>query len=124
MPFHGNGRYCLGTQNFCNWIRSRLSKGFYYKNSPTTYNSQRDKKFLGHTEFYRKFIKDFSKISRPLCKLLEKNAKFDFDEACKATFDEIKSILVTTPIMITPDWNKEFEIMCDTSDYAMGAVLG
>ena len=67
---------------------------------------------------------DFSKISRPLCKLLEKDAKFDFDESCKATFDEIKSMLVTAPIMVTPDWNKEYEIMCDASDYAMGAVLG
>ena len=80
--------------------------------------------FLGHASFYRRFIKDFSKISRPLSILLEKDAKFDFDELCKAVFDEIKFGLVTTPIMVTLDWNKEFEIMCDTSDYAMGAVLG
>ena len=56
--------------------------------------------------------------------MLEKHAKFDFNELCKAAFDEIKSRLVTTPMMITPDWNKEFEIMCDASDYAMGPVLG
>ena len=80
--------------------------------------------FLGHAGFYRRFIKDFSKISRPLCRLLEKDAKFDFDEACKVAFDETKSRLVTAPIMVTLDWNKEFEIMCDASDYAMGAVLG
>ena len=80
--------------------------------------------FLGHAGFYRRFIKDFSKISRPLCRLFEKTAKFDFDEACKVAFDEIKSRLVTTPIMVTPYWNKEFEIMCDASDYEMGAVLG
>ena len=79
---------------------------------------------LGHASFYGRFIKDFSKISRPLCRLPEKDAKFDFDELCKAAFDEIKSRLVTTPIMVTPDWNKEFEIMCDVSDYAMGVVLG
>ena len=36
--------------------------------------------FLGHARFYRRFVKDFSKISRPLCRLLEKDAKFDFDE--------------------------------------------
>ena len=80
--------------------------------------------FLGHVGFYKRFIKDFSKISRPLYRLLEKDSKFDFDESCKAAFDEIKSRLVTPPIMVTPDWNKEFEIMCDASDYAMGAVLG
>ena len=80
--------------------------------------------FLGHAGFYRRFIKDFSKISKPLCRLLEKDAKFNFDESCIFAFDEIKSRLVTTPIMLTPDWNKDYEIMCDANDYAMGAVLG
>ena len=56
--------------------------------------------------------------------MLEKDAKFDFDESCKAAFEEIKSRLVTAPIMVTPNWNKEFEIMRDASDYEMGAVLG
>ena len=60
----------------------------------------------------------------PLCRLLEKDANFDFDESCRSAFEEIKSRLVSTPIMLTPDWNNEFEIMCDASDYAMGAVLG
>ena len=80
--------------------------------------------FLGHVGFYRRFIKDFSKISRPLYKLLENDVKFDFYESCKAEFDEIKSGLVTAPIMVTPDWSKEFEIMCDANDFAMGVVLG
>ena len=59
--------------------------------------------FLGHVGFYRRFIKDFSKISRPLCRLLEKDAKFDFDESCRFAFEEIKSRLVIAPIMTTPD---------------------
>ena len=80
--------------------------------------------FLGHTRFYKRFIKEFSKISRPLCRLMEKDAKFDFNESCRSAFEEIKSKLVSTPIMLTPDWNNEFEIMCDASDYAMGDVLG
>ena len=80
--------------------------------------------FLGHAGFYRRFIKDFSKISRPLSRLLEKDAKFDFDESCKSAFEEIKSRLVSAPIILTPDWGNEFEIMCDASDYAMGVVLG
>ena len=90
--------------------------------TPTTVKGIRS--FLGHLGFYRRFIKDFSKISRLLCRLLEKDAKFDFDESCKVAFDKIKSILVIAPIMVTLDWNKEFEIMCDASDYAMGGVLG
>ena len=80
--------------------------------------------FLGHAGFYRRFIRDFSKISRPLCRLLENDANFEFDESYRSTFEEIKFRLVTPPIIATPDWNKEFEIMCDANDYAMGAVLG
>ena len=63
-------------------------------------------------------------MSRPLCRLLEKDAKFESDYTCLFAIKEIKSRLVIAPIMATPDWNKEFEIMCDASDYAMGAVLG
>ena len=48
-------------------------------------------RFPGHASFYQRFIKDLSKISRPLCRLLEKDANFDFDELCKPVFDEIKS---------------------------------
>ena len=56
--------------------------------------------------------------------MLEKDAKFNFDESYQNSFEEIKSRLVETPIMAKPDWNREFEIMCDVSDFAMGAVLG
>ena len=80
--------------------------------------------FLGHARFYKIFIKDFLKISKALCKLLEKDAKFEFDDSCLFAFKEIKSRLVITPIIATPDWNKEFEIMCDASEHAVGVVLG
>ena len=89
---------------------------------PTTVNGIRS--FLGHAGFYKRFIKDFSKIVRPLCSLLKKYAKFDFDDKCLFAFDDIKAKLVISPIMATPYWSKDFEIMCDASDFAMGAVLG
>ena len=89
---------------------------------PTTVKGIRS--FLGHAGFYRRFIKDFSKISEPLYKLLEKYANFNFDESCRSTFDEIKSGLVTAPIMLTLDLNNDYEVMCDASDYAMRAILG
>ena len=76
--------------------------------SPKTVKGIRS--FLGHARFYRRFIKDFSKISRPLRRLLEIDAKFDFDESCRSAFEEIKSRLVSAPIMLTPDWNIEFEL--------------
>ena len=89
---------------------------------PTTVKGIRS--FLGHAGFYRRFIRYFSKIARPLCRLLEKDTKFNFNESCQNSFEEIKSRLVEAPIMAKPDWKREFEIMCDASDFAMGAVLG
>ena len=81
--------------------------------------------FLGHTGFYRRFIKDFSKIAHPLCsKLLEKECKFCFDESCLKAFGELKEKLVSAPIIISPDWNSPFEVMCDASGVALGVVLG
>ena len=89
---------------------------------PTTVEGIRS--FLGHARFYRRFIKDFSNIARPLCRLLEKDTRFNFDDSCKAAFEEIKSRLVQEPIMDAPEWDQGFEVMCDASDFAMGAVLG
>ena len=89
---------------------------------PTTVKGIRS--FLGHGGFYRRFIKDFSKIAGPLCILLEKDTRFNFDDSCKAAFEEIKIKLVQEPIMAAPEWDQGFEIMCDASDFAMGAVLG
>ena len=61
---------------------------------------------------------------KPLCNLLEMGASFVFDESCLKTFQLIKEKLVSTPIVIIPDWSEPFEIMCDASDYVMGVVLG
>ena len=80
--------------------------------------------FLGHAGFYRRFIKDFSKIARPLTRLLEKDVSFDFTPECQLAFESLKEKLTQAPIMITPDWNLPFELMCDASDFAVGAVLG
>ncbi|GKB01384.1 reverse transcriptase domain-containing protein [Tanacetum coccineum] len=80
--------------------------------------------FLGHAGFYRRFIKDFSMISKPMTQLLMKDAKFDFSDDCKKAFNILKEKLTTAPIIISPDWNEPFELMCDASDFAVGAVLG
>ncbi|XP_038978588.1 uncharacterized protein LOC120108942, partial [Phoenix dactylifera] len=90
--------------------------------SPTCVREVRS--FLGHAGFYRRFIKDFSKVALPLCKLLQKNMAFEFDEACKNAFDKLKELLTSAPVIQPPNWNIPFEIMCDASDYAVGAVLG
>ncbi|CAL8993246.1 unnamed protein product [Prunus brigantina] len=80
--------------------------------------------FLGHAGFYRRFIKDFSKITRPLCNLLAKDVVFHFDKDCVNAFNILKRELTSAPIIMAPDWSLPFELMCDASDYAIGAVLG
>ncbi|CAN1775045.1 Retrovirus-related Pol polyprotein from transposon opus [Linum perenne] len=89
---------------------------------PTSIKTVRS--FLGHAGFYRRFIKDFSKITLPMTKLLEKDVPFIFDKACLAAFEILKTRLTTAPILTAPDWNLPFEIMCDARDFAVGAVLG
>nr|GFC49108.1 reverse transcriptase domain-containing protein [Tanacetum cinerariifolium] len=80
--------------------------------------------FLGHAGFYRRFIKDFSKISRPMIHLLEKDSPFIFSDECIQAFRTLKDKLTEAPILIAPNWDQPFELMCDASDFAVGAVLG
>nr|GEV18750.1 reverse transcriptase domain-containing protein [Tanacetum cinerariifolium] len=80
--------------------------------------------FLGHFEFYRRFIKDFSKIARPMTHLLKKDTSFLFSKECVEAFRTLKRKLTDAPILIAPDWDMPFELMCDASDFAISAVLG
>nr|GFA49048.1 retrovirus-related Pol polyprotein from transposon 17.6 [Tanacetum cinerariifolium] len=89
---------------------------------PTTVKGIRS--FLGRAGFYRRFIKDFLKISRPMTHLLVKNSPFIFSNECIQEFRTLKEKLTEAPILIAPNWDQPFELMCDASDYAVGAVLG
>ena len=82
------------------------------------------RKFLGYAGFYKRFIKDFSKIAKPLYKLLEKDAKFSWEKDCQESFEELKFHLTTAPIVRALNWQLPFEVMCDASDLTIGAVLG
>ncbi|XP_038695435.1 uncharacterized protein LOC119992714 [Tripterygium wilfordii] len=94
------------------------------KNLPPPTSVKGVRSFLGHAGFYRRFIKDFSKITRPLCDLLAKDAVFTFDKECLEAFNVLKHALTSSPIISAPNWSLPFELMCDASDYAVGAVLG
>ncbi|KAL5570821.1 hypothetical protein UlMin_020418 [Ulmus minor] len=91
---------------------------------PPPINVKGVRSFLGHVGFYRRFIKDFSKITKPLCELLVKDAIFDFSKDCLHAFETLKEKLISSPIIVAPDWELPFTLMCDASDYAIGAVLG
>ena len=67
--------------------------------------------FLGHPGFYRRFIKDFSWISKALSNLLVQGIPFEFDEQCVRAFSVLKDKLVSAPIVVAPDWDLPFALM-------------
>nr|GEU75080.1 reverse transcriptase domain-containing protein [Tanacetum cinerariifolium] len=89
---------------------------------PTTIKGIRS--FLRHVGFYRRFIKDFSKISRPMTHLLEKNSSFIFSNDCIQAFQILKKKLTEAPILIALNRDQPFEVICDASNYVVGVVLG
>ena len=89
---------------------------------PTTLRDLRS--FVGHVGFYRRFIRDFAKVSKLLTTLLCKDKDFFIDKKGERTFEMLKLTLIEAPILQSRNWDLPFEIMCDASDYAVGAVLG
>ncbi|GJT29180.1 reverse transcriptase domain-containing protein, partial [Tanacetum coccineum] len=90
---------------------------------PPPTNIKGVRSFLGHASFYRRFIKDFSEIARPLTKLLEKDTRFEFNDECRKAFNLLKEKLTCAPVIVSPNWNLPFELMCDASDFAVAVVL-
>lgn len=81
------------------------------------------KRFLGMAGFYRKFCPNFSTISEPLTQLLKKNVKFIWSVDCQKSFDELKAILKSAPVLSAPEFSLPFKLAVDASDVAAGSVL-
>ena len=79
--------------------------------------------FLGLAGYYRRFIENFSKIARPMTKLLKKTKEFEWTSACEQSFQELKLKLTTTPVLSLPDISKDFVVYCDASHQGLGCVL-
>nr|GFB46136.1 hypothetical protein [Tanacetum cinerariifolium] len=75
--------------------------------------------FLGHAGFYRRFIQDFLKIAWPMTRLFEKDTPFFFSKEFIEAFQTLKKKLTEAPILVAPDWDLPFELMCDASDFAI-----
>ncbi|KAL1533430.1 hypothetical protein AAHA92_33314 [Salvia divinorum] len=120
MPFE----LCNAPGTFQRGIQVDQAKVKVISKLPFPTNQKEIRGFLGHAGFYRRFIKDFARIAQPLTRLLQNDVEFIFDDACKEAFQLLKDRLVSAPIIRAPDWDHPFEVMCDASDYAMGAVLG
>ena len=114
----------FGHQIFARGIEVNKAKIEAIEKLPPPSSVKGIRSFLGHAGFYRQFIKDFSWIAKPLSNLLVQGTPFDFNEQCVQAFSILKDKLVSTPIVVAPDWDLLFELMCDASDYAIRAVLG
>ena len=123
MSLHGDTRDCARTHSVERGIEVDKVKVELISNLPTPKCVKDIRSFLGHVGFYKRFIRDFSAIARPLCNFLAKVVTFEWSHACEAAFDKLKTRLVSPPIMRSPNWDLPFDIRCDASDYAIGAVL-
>nr|GFA72665.1 reverse transcriptase domain-containing protein [Tanacetum cinerariifolium] len=81
------------------------------------------REFLGQAGFYRSVIQDFSKIARPMTHLLKKETPFVFSKECIDAFNTLKKKITEAPILVVPEWNLPFELMCDASDYAIDQII-
>ncbi|KAL1333926.1 hypothetical protein AAHE18_11G139700 [Arachis hypogaea] len=117
---------CQETNLVLNWEKCHfmVTEGIVLGHKISNKGIEAIRSFLGHAGFYRRFIKDFSKIAKPLSNLLAADTPFVFDTECLQAFEMLKAKLVTAPVISAPDWTLPFELMCDASDHAIGAVLG
>lgn len=93
------------------------------KNYPLPNTRTEIKRFLGLLGYYRKFIPDFAKITKPLTQCLKKGSKIVQDQNYIQCFEKCKTLLVNDPILQYPDFSKEFILTTDASNLAIGAVL-
>ncbi|GJZ03128.1 reverse transcriptase domain-containing protein [Tanacetum coccineum] len=124
VPLHGQEGIVLGHKISKSGIEVDKAKVDVIAKLPHPTTVKGIRSFLGHAGFYRRFIQDFSKIARPMTHLLEKETPFIFSKECIEAFETLKMKLTQAPILVAPDWDLPFEIMCDASDFAVGAVLG
>lgn len=90
---------------------------------PEPRNKEQIKQFLGLAGYYRKFIKDFSKIASPLITLLRNDQEFIFSTACRQAFERLRRELCSDRVLMFPDFKKPFFLTTDACDYAIGGVL-
>lgn len=81
------------------------------------------REILGHTGYYRRFIRNYAAIIAPMEKLLRNMEEFIWTTECQASLNNLKERLVSAPILVYPDWNKMFHVHIGASRIALGAVL-
>ena len=90
---------------------------------PAPTSKKEVQQFLGLANYYRRFVKDFASIAKPLHRLTERTAKFEWTSECQLAFDRLRQGLVTAPVLAFPDFTRPFILDTDVSDTGIGAVL-
>lgn len=106
-----------------NGVRPDLKKVEAVQDFPIPKNAKNVKQFLGLAGYYRRFIKGFSKIAKPLTNLLKKDNDFKWEEREQESFEILKNALCQEPILQYPDFTKPFLLTTDASGTAIGAIL-
>lgn len=114
----------LGHKIFSRDIQFDKEKVEVTNKLPPPSNIKGIKSFISHARFYRRLIKEFYKISKPLSNQLNKDNSFKFDNLCLHSFKSLEEKLVIARIIITRDWTLKFELTCDVSDYKVSVILG
>ena len=92
-------------------------------NWPRPTNVTEIRSFLGMAGYYRRFVKDFSRISSPLARLIRKQVKFEWDDTCEQSFHKLKDFLTTAPVLALPTDQGGMTVYCDASRVGLGCVL-
>jgi len=85
-------------------------------------NTKDVRKFLDFMNYYRRFIKDFAQVARPMNMLMRKDVKWRWEGEEQAVFDKLKKTFTTRPVLVAPDLDKEFRVEADASNYATGVL--
>ena len=88
---------------------------------PTTITEVRS--FLGLVGYYRRFVKDFSKIAAPLTRLTQKNVRFNWTDRCEEHFLFLKDLLTSAPVLTLPSGDEGYTVYCEASRVGLGCVL-
>ncbi len=121
--FHVDSVSFLGYVVESGQLRADPAKIEAVKNWPIPSTRKELQRFLGFANFYRRFIRNYSRIAAPLTQLTSSKVSYTWSEAANTAFEHLKTMFTNTPVLIHPDPEQQFVVEVDASDSGVGAVL-